>query len=32
MYEGSVASWNLRDTHMFEVLQRVLAARRLHLA
>jgi erythromycin esterase-like protein len=26
MYEGSVASWNLRDTHMFETLQRVLAA------
>jgi erythromycin esterase-like protein len=27
MYEGSVASWNLRDTHMFETLQRVLEAR-----
>jgi erythromycin esterase-like protein len=26
MYEGSVASWNLRDTHMFETLQRVMAA------
>lgn len=26
MYEGSVASWNLRDTHMFETLQRVLEA------
>jgi erythromycin esterase-like protein len=26
MYEGSVASWNLRDTHMFETLQRLLAA------
>jgi erythromycin esterase-like protein len=27
MHEGSVASWNLRDTHMFETLQRVLDAR-----
>jgi erythromycin esterase-like protein len=27
MYEGSVASWNLRDTHMFETLQAVLEAR-----
>ena len=27
MYEGSVASWNLRDTHMFETLEAVLAAR-----
>lgn len=27
MYEGSVASWNLRDTHMFETLQAVMAAR-----
>ena len=27
MYEGSVASWNLRDTHMFETLQAVLDAR-----
>jgi len=27
MYEGSVASWNLRDTHMFETLKRVLEAR-----
>ena len=27
MHEGSVASWNLRDTHMFETLQRVLEAR-----
>jgi erythromycin esterase-like protein len=26
MYEGSVASWNLRDTHMFETLKRVLEA------
>lgn len=26
MYEGSAASWNLRDTHMFETLQAVLAA------
>ncbi len=25
MYYGSVESWNLRDTHMFETLQRVLA-------
>jgi len=24
MYYGSVESWNLRDTHMFETLQRVL--------
>ena len=27
MYEGSAASWNLRDTHMFETLQAVLDAR-----
>jgi erythromycin esterase-like protein len=27
MYEGSQASWNLRDTHMFDTLQAVLAAR-----
>jgi erythromycin esterase-like protein len=27
MYEGSVASWNLRDTHMFQTLQAVLEAR-----
>lgn len=27
MYEGSAASWNLRDTHMFETLQAVLKAR-----
>jgi erythromycin esterase-like protein len=27
MYEGSVASWNLRDTHMFETLKRVLGTR-----
>ncbi len=26
MCEGSVASWKLRDTHMFETLQRVMAA------
>jgi protein-L-isoaspartate(D-aspartate) O-methyltransferase len=25
MYQGSVASWNLRDSHMFETLQGVLA-------
>ena len=25
MYEGSVRSWNLRDTHMFETLQGLLA-------
>jgi protein-L-isoaspartate(D-aspartate) O-methyltransferase len=25
MYYGSVASWNLRDTHMFETLQSLLA-------
>lgn len=25
MYQGSVASWNLRDSHMFETLERVLA-------
>ena len=27
MYYGGAASWNLRDTHMFETLQHVLAAR-----
>jgi erythromycin esterase-like protein len=27
MYEGSAASWNLRDTHMFETLKAVFAAR-----
>jgi erythromycin esterase-like protein len=27
MYYGSAESWNLRDTHMFETLQAVLAAR-----
>jgi protein-L-isoaspartate(D-aspartate) O-methyltransferase len=27
MYYGSRASWNLRDTHMFETLQRVMAFR-----
>jgi erythromycin esterase-like protein len=27
MYEGSVASWNLRDTHMFATLEAVLEAR-----
>jgi erythromycin esterase-like protein len=27
MHEGLVASWNLRDTHMFETLQRVIEAR-----
>lgn len=27
MYEGSVASWNLRDTHMFETLQAILDSR-----
>src|SRR5205823_5829730 len=27
MYRGSVASWNLRDRHMFETLQRVMEAR-----
>ena len=27
MYEGSVESWNLRDTHMFATLEQVLAAR-----
>ena len=27
MYEGSVASWNLRDRHMFETLEAVLQAR-----
>ena len=27
MYEGSVESWNLRDTHMFETLEAVLATR-----
>jgi protein-L-isoaspartate(D-aspartate) O-methyltransferase len=26
MYYGSRASWNLRDTHMFETLQRVMAS------
>lgn len=26
MYEGPVASWNLRDTHMFETLQAIFAA------
>jgi erythromycin esterase-like protein len=27
MYEGSTESWNLRDRHMFDTLQRVLARR-----
>ena len=27
MYEGSTASWNLRDRHMFDTLQAVLRAR-----
>jgi erythromycin esterase-like protein len=27
MYHGSVASWNLRDRHMFETLQHVMEAR-----
>lgn len=27
MYQGSTESWNLRDRHMFDTLQRVLAAR-----
>lgn len=27
MHEGSAASWNLRDTHMFDTLQAVLEAR-----
>lgn len=27
MYYGGAASWNLRDTHMFETLQHLLAAR-----
>ncbi len=27
MYEGNIESWNLRDTHMFETLEAVLAAR-----
>jgi erythromycin esterase-like protein len=27
MYEGGAASWNLRDTHMFETLKRILVAR-----
>ena len=27
MYEGSRESWNLRDRHMFDTLQRLLAAR-----
>jgi len=27
MYEGTVASWNLRDRHMFETLEAVLEAR-----
>jgi erythromycin esterase-like protein len=27
MYEGSVESWNLRDTHMFSTLEQVLDAR-----
>jgi erythromycin esterase-like protein len=27
MYEGSAASWNLRDTHMFETLCQILDAR-----
>lgn len=27
MYQGSDASWNLRDQHMFETLERILAAR-----
>ena len=27
MYKGSVQSWNLRDTHMFETLQALLAHR-----
>jgi erythromycin esterase-like protein len=26
MYQGSAASWNLRDTHMFETLERLLDA------
>ena len=27
MYQGAAASWNLRDTHMFETLQHLLTAR-----
>ena len=27
MYHGSVASWNLRDRHMYDTLQRVIEAR-----
>ncbi|WP_368565167.1 protein-L-isoaspartate(D-aspartate) O-methyltransferase [Pseudoxanthomonas sp. UTMC 1351] len=27
MYYGSAESWNLRDTHMFEILRQLLAAR-----
>src|SRR5437764_3790024 len=27
MYRGSVASWNLRDRHMFNTLQQVMEAR-----
>jgi protein-L-isoaspartate(D-aspartate) O-methyltransferase len=27
MYHGSAASWNLRDSHMFETLENLLAAR-----
>jgi protein-L-isoaspartate(D-aspartate) O-methyltransferase len=27
MYQGAAASWNLRDTHMFETLEHLLAAR-----
>jgi erythromycin esterase-like protein len=27
MYQGGAASWNLRDRHMFETLEQVLAAR-----
>jgi erythromycin esterase-like protein len=27
MYEGSAASWNLRDTHMFETLKAIFEAR-----
>jgi protein-L-isoaspartate(D-aspartate) O-methyltransferase len=30
MYHGSAASWNLRDTHMFETLEHLLAARGPH--
>jgi len=27
MYYGTAQSWNLRDTHMFETLEAILAAK-----